>query len=120
MAQSSAGDTLASRAAVVVEPLVSIPQARSAACLAPPAQFGRFAQTVGDVSTRGSVGGLPEHLGLVSQSGRRTPRLSVVLDDPVAVARCLRDHMQPADLVELIVLLAEAAADVVRKRITTH
>jgi hypothetical protein len=88
--------------------------------VAPPAQFGRFAQAVGNVSTQESVGALPEHLALMSQSGRRTRALSVVLDDPVAVARCLRDHMQPADLVELIVLLAQAAADVVRKRTTTH
>jgi len=121
MTQSSVGETLASRAAVgVVEPLVSIPLARSAACVTPPAQFGRFAQAMGEVSAPGCVGGLPERLGLVSQSGRRAPTLSVMWDDPVAVARFLRDHMQPADLVELIVILAEAAADVARKRTTMH
>jgi hypothetical protein len=88
--------------------------------VAPPAEFGRFAQAVGEVSAQGCVGGLPERPGLVSQPGRRAPTLSVVLDDPVAVALFLRDHMQPADLVELIVILAEAEADIVRKRTTMH
>jgi hypothetical protein len=44
----------------------------------------------------------------------------VVLNDPVAAARFLRTHMQPADLMELIVILAEAVADVVSKRTTAH
>jgi hypothetical protein len=41
------------------------------------------------------------------------------LDDPVAVARCLRNHMEPTDLFELIIILAEAA-DVAGKRISTQ
>jgi hypothetical protein len=44
----------------------------------------------------------------------------VLLNDPVAAARSLRNHMQPADLIELIIILAEEAADVVRERTTTH
>jgi hypothetical protein len=55
---------------------------------------------------------------LVPRVGYRRRTVSVVLDDPVAAARCLRNHMEPADLMELIVILAEAAADVVGKRAT--
>ncbi|MCA1695018.1 MAG: hypothetical protein LC749_09930 [Actinobacteria bacterium] len=46
-----------------------------------------------------------------------SPRtLSLRLDDPAAAALSLRTHMQPADLMELVVILAEAAADVLRER----
>ena len=35
-----------------------------------------------------------------------------LLDNPAAAARSLRAHMEPADLMELTLILAEAAADV--------
>jgi hypothetical protein len=57
---------------------------------------------------------------LAPQAGYRSRTLSVVLDDPIAAARSLRSHMEPADLMELIVILAEAAANVVGKRPTTQ
>jgi hypothetical protein len=42
--------------------------------------------------------------------------VSVLLDDPAAAALSLRTHMEPADLMELVLILAEAAADVLRER----
>jgi len=57
---------------------------------------------------------------LVPQVGYRPRTVSVVLNDPAAAARSLRNHMEPADLMELIVILAEAAADIVGKRATTQ
>lgn len=50
------------------------------------------------------------------RAGDRSRTLSVVVDDPAAVAQALHDQMEPADLSELIVLLAEAMADVLRQR----
>jgi hypothetical protein len=44
----------------------------------------------------------------------------VVLDDPAAVAGALRDQMEPADLMELMIILAEVTADVLRQRNQTH
>jgi hypothetical protein len=40
--------------------------------------------------------------------------LSVLLHDPAAVALLLRTQMKPDDLMELILILADAAADVLR------
>jgi len=67
--------------------------------VAPPTTFGRFAQDAHD---------LP--------AGYRPRTLAVRLDDPAAAALSLRTHMEPADFMELIIILAEAAADVLRKR----
>ena len=46
----------------------------------------------------------------------RSRALSVVVDDPAALARVLREQMKPADLMELVVILAEAMAEVLRQR----
>jgi hypothetical protein len=35
----------------------------------------------------------------------------ILLDDPAAAALSLRAHMEPADLMELTLILAETAAD---------
>jgi hypothetical protein len=86
----------------------------------PPAQFGRSAQVVDDLSAKGPVAGLLGHPALLAQAGYRPRTLAVVLDDPVAAARSLRNHMRPADLMELVVILAEAAADGLRERTTTQ
>ncbi len=50
------------------------------------------------------------------QSSSRPRCLSVPLNDPAAVALFLRTHMKPDDLMELILILADAAADVLRSR----
>ena len=105
--------TAASRA------VVSTPLARPVACVAPPAQFGRLVQAVGEVSVE-PMARPAEYPVPMPRAGYRPRTLSVALDDPVAVARSLRNHMQPTDLLELIVILAEAAADVARKRISTQ
>jgi len=113
------GETLAIRA-LAIEPSVSTPLAKRPTCVAPPAQFGRLAQAVGDPSIDTPMTGLPAHPVPRPRAGYRPRTLSVVLDDPVAAARSLRNHLEPTDLLKLIVILAEAAADVVRKRTTTH
>jgi hypothetical protein len=103
-----------------VEPSVSTPVAKPLACVAPPAQFNRLPPAVGDPSVDTPRAGLAEYPVPVPGAGCRPRTLSMVLDDPVAVARTLRDHMEPPDLLELIVILAQVAADVARKRISTH
>jgi hypothetical protein len=50
------------------------------------------------------------------QAGSRPRCLSVLLHDPAAAALFLRTHMNPDDLMELILILADAAADVLRAR----
>jgi hypothetical protein len=40
----------------------------------------------------------------------------VVLDDPAVVAQALREQMEPADLMELMFILAEATAGVLRQQ----
>jgi hypothetical protein len=82
--------------------------------LAPPARFGRARQD------------RPQHLDTLTgqltghppmdQPQHRPGTLCVVLDDPAAAALSLRTHMQPADLEELLLILATAAADVLRDR----
>jgi hypothetical protein len=52
----------------------------------------------------------------MDQPQHRPGTLCVVLDDPAAAALSLRTHMQPADLEELLLILATAAADVLRDR----
>jgi hypothetical protein len=42
----------------------------------------------------------------------------ILLDDPAAAALSLRAHMEPADLMELTLILAETAADALRDRNT--
>jgi len=86
--------TLSTRTAAVA-PSGSAPLTGPPACVAPPAQFGRPAQAVGDLTSKGPV------TGLCAPAGSRPRTLSVMLDDPVATARSLRHHMQPADLMEL-------------------
>lgn len=48
----------------------------------------------------------------------RMVAVAVAVDDPRAAARSLRNYLQPAELMELIVILAEVAANVVGKRTT--
>jgi hypothetical protein len=114
-----AGDALSTRTATVPSS-VSAPLATSPACVVPPAQFGRPAQPVDGLSAKGPVAGLFGRPVRCSQAGSPSRTLSVVLDDPVAAARSLHNHMQPTDLLELIVILAEAAADGLRERTTTQ
>jgi hypothetical protein len=57
---------------------------------------------------------------LLVQAGYRPRALCVVLDDPVVAARSLREHLWPADLVQLVVILAEVVADGLRERTTTQ
>jgi hypothetical protein len=54
------------------------------------------------------------------QAGYRPRTLCVVVDDPAAAALALRSQMKPADLMELILILAEAAAEVLGKRKQMH
>jgi hypothetical protein len=82
------------------------------ASLAPPARFGRQAQGTRDPHADVLVTQLSEQ----SATGCRPRTLPVVLDDPAATALSLRTHMEPADLMELILILAGAAADVLRDR----
>jgi hypothetical protein len=42
----------------------------------------------------------------------------VLLDDPADAALSLRTHMPPADLMELILILAQSAADALRNHHT--
>ena len=81
--------------------------------LVPPARFGRAHQDA------------PHHLNtptgqLTGPPDRPTPApartLRVLLDDPAAAALSLRTPMQPADLQELLLILATAAADALRDR----
>jgi hypothetical protein len=90
------------------------------ACVAPPAQFGRPAQVVDDLSVKEAAARLWRHSVLLAQAGYRPRTLFVVLDDPIVAARSLRDHLRPADLMELVVILAEAVADGLRERTTTQ
>jgi hypothetical protein len=85
------------------------------ASLAPPAKFGRRAQGTRDPHAD-VLGG---HLSGQSATGCRPRTLAILLDDPAATALSLRTHMESADLMELTLILAEAAADVLRDRETT-
>jgi hypothetical protein len=79
------------------------------AFLAPPVTFGRLAQDTRDLHADASAGQLSGHPATV-QTGYRPRTLSVLLDDPAAAALTLRTHMEPTDLMELTLILAEAAA----------
>ncbi|MGH3984361.1 MAG: hypothetical protein ACREX8_09770 [Gammaproteobacteria bacterium] len=83
--------------------------------VAPPAEFGRLAKDAPDLHADVFAGPRFAHRAMV-QAGYRPRMLSVRLDDPAAAARSLRTHMEPADLMELIYVLAEAAADVLREQ----
>ncbi|HEV7829276.1 MAG TPA: hypothetical protein VGP04_10575 [Pseudonocardiaceae bacterium] len=85
------------------------------ASLAPPVTFSRLAQGTHDLHAEVSAGRLSEYPAKV-QTGYRPRTVSVLLDDPAAAALSLRTHMEPADLMELVLILAEAAADVLRER----
>jgi hypothetical protein len=83
-------------------------------CLAPPARFGRVCPDAPyhlDTPTAELTGHPP-----MGQPQRRPRTLRVLLDDPTAAALSLRTHMQPADLRELLLILATAAADALRDR----
>ena len=117
--QPPAGEALATSTAAV-EPSVSTSLARPQACLAPPAQFGRPTQPVSDGRGEGPPVGSSGHAVWAPGARCRPRTLSVVLDDPVAAARSLRTHMRPAELMELIIILAEAVPDVLGQRTTAH
>lgn len=76
--------------------------------LAPPAKFGRQARSTRDPHVD-VLDGQPV-------TGHRPRTLAVLLDDPAATARSLRTHMESAHLMELVLILAEAAAGVLRDR----
>lgn len=92
--------------------LASAPPNRS---LAPPAKFGRLAKDASHLHADALAGPLSVPPAMV-EDGYRPRTLSVHLDDPAAAARSLRTHMEPAELMELTYILAEAAADVLRER----
>lgn len=84
------------------------------ASLAPP-EFGRLANDARDHHAEVLAGWPSEHPVMVpAGSPPRCP--FVLLHDPAAVALFLRTHMKPDDLMELILILADAAADVLRAR----
>lgn len=113
-----AGEALATRTAVL--PLsVSAPPSPPA-CLAPPAKFGRAAHAARDLDAKVSAGWLSGHPATSRQAGYRPRTLCVVVDDPAAAALALGNQMKPADLMELVLILAEAAADVLGKRKQMH
>jgi hypothetical protein len=105
---------LATRTAV---PLFSVGvSSHSSACLVPPARFDRRAQAARVLLLGVSTGGLFGQPVTTFRGGDQSRTLSVAVDDPAAVAQTLHDQMAPADLRELIVILAEAIADVLRQR----
>lgn len=84
------------------------------ASLAPP-EFGRLANDARDHHAEVLAGWPSEHPVMVPAGS--SPRCPFVLPhDPAAVALFLRTHMKPDDLMELILILADAAADVLRAR----
>ena len=84
------------------------------ASLAPP-EFGRLAKDARDHNADVLAGCPPEH-PVMTQTSNRQRCLSALLHDPAAAALFLRTHMKPDDLMELILSLADAAADVLRAR----
>ena len=87
------------------------------ASLAPP-EFGRLTNNARDDHADVLAGWSSEH-PVMAQCGSRQRCLSVPLNDPAAAALLLRTHMKPDDLMELILILADAAADVLRTRRAT-
>jgi hypothetical protein len=85
--------------------------------LAPP-EFSRLATNARDDHADMLTGWPSEHPAM-AQSGSRPRWLSVPLNDPAAAALFLRTHMEQDDLMELILILADAAADVLRARRAT-
>lgn len=81
--------------------------------LAPP-EFGRLAKDAHDHAD--VLAGWPSERPVMVQAGSPPRCLSVLLHDPAAVALFLRTHMNPDELMELILILANAAADVLRAR----
>ncbi len=84
------------------------------ASLAPP-EFGRLAKGARDHHAD-VLAGWPSKHPVMVQAGFRPRCLSVLLHDPAAAALFLRTHLTPDDLMELILILADAAADVLRAR----
>jgi hypothetical protein len=82
--------------------------------------FGRAAQAARDLHAEVSAGWLSRHPVTTHQAGYRPRTLCLLVDDPAAAALALRNQMKPADLMKLILILAEAAADVVGKRKQLH
>jgi hypothetical protein len=83
-------------------------------CVAPPERFGRVSQ--GAPNHLDTPTGQPTGHPQMGHPQHRPRTLCVLLDDPAAAALSLRTHMQPADLQELLILLATAAADALRNR----
>jgi hypothetical protein len=81
---------------------------------APPARFGRACP--GDqYHLEAPIGRLTGNPAMdEGAQPRRT--LSVLLDDPAAAALSLRTHMQPPHLMQLLLILAQAAADTLHDR----
>jgi hypothetical protein len=62
------------------------------------------------------LAGWPSKHPVMAQAGSGPHCLSAPIHDPAAAAQFLRTHMRPDDLMELILILADAAADVLRAR----
>ena len=61
------------------------------------------------------TGQLTEDLPM-NRGTQRRRTLCVLLDDPAAAALSLRTYMQPSHLMQLLLILAQAAADTLRDR----
>lgn len=83
---------------------------RLLSCLAPPAKFGQSQARLLD-RLEAPAGRLTGH-----PTPARQPILRVLLDDPAAVVLSLRNHMQPVDLIELILIVDRAAVDALGDR----
>ena len=84
------------------------------ASLAPP-EFGRLANDARDHHAD-VLAGWPSEYPVMVSAGSPPRCLSILLHDPAAVALFLRTHMTADDLMELILILADVAVDVVRAR----
>jgi hypothetical protein len=88
------------------------------ASLAPP-EFGRPTNSGRD-DHADVLAGWPSEHPVMPQPSSRPRCLSVPLNDPAAAALFLRTHMKPGDLMDLILILADAAAEVLRARRATE
>ena len=85
-------------------------------CWAPPARFGRVRPDVQDHldAPPGPLTRQPT----TDQAPHRRRTFRVLLDDPADAALSLRTHLPPAHLMELILILAQSAADALRNQHT--
>jgi hypothetical protein len=91
-----------------------LPSASTTPPTLPPARFGRVRPDVQDPldAPPGPLTRRPT----TDQAPHRRRSLRVLLDDPADAALSLRTHMPPADLMELVLILAQSAADALRNQ----